>query len=401
MLHPRSVPASGVANTQARSPLLAPGDRAPDFMLPDQNKKVDALYDLVKGGPVVLHFYPNNDKAAYTSERDQLIAGLDQLDAVGAHFFAINTDRLETNIDLAEKAKWPFSLLTDPLGRIHRLLGVPVLDRKKSGVSPTRSIVTYLLDSNLRVLKTIQGRRGVSHAEQVLDFLAEQGPVPEPRQITMAAPVLLIPRVLDRDFCQNLIELWEVGGNQESGIISGNDRGTEVREIRHSTKRRRDHSVKDPTLFRELNEIVHRRIAPEVKRVFNTIISGVEDFKVARYDAEEGGYFRPHRDNSYVTRAQRRFAVTLNLNTGYEGGHLRFAEYGPHVYRPDAGDAVVFSCALLHEALDVTKGQRYVLLFFLLDHASRKWRQENASWFEQNANALEDGLRAVRKHGRS
>lgn len=370
-------------------------------MLPDQNKAVDPLYDLVKGGPVVLHFYPNNDKAAYTSERDQFIAGLDQLDAVGAHFFAINTDRLETNIDLAGKAKWPFTLLTDPLGRIHQQLGVPVLDRKKSGVSPTQSIVTYLLDSNLRVLKTIQGRGAASHAEQVLAFLAEQGPVPERRQITMAAPVLLIPRVLERDFCQRLIELWEVGGNHESGIISGNDQGTEIREIRHRTKRRRDHAVKDPALFRELSEIVHGRIAPEVKRAFNTVIRGVEDFKVARYDAEAGGYFRPHRDNTYPTRAQRRFAVTLNLNTGYEGGHLRFAEYGPDVYRPGAGDAVVFSCTLLHEALDVTKGQRYALLFFLLDHSSRQWRQENARWFEQNMTALEDGLRAVRKRGRS
>jgi len=370
-------------------------------MLPDQNKAVDALYDLVKGGPVVLHFYPKNDKAAYITERDRLIACLDRLDAVGAHFFAINSDRLETNIELAREAEWSFPLLTDPQGRIHQRLGVPVLQGKKSGVSPTQSIVTYVLDSNLRVLKAIQGRSGASHAEQVLDVLAEQGPPPEPRQITLAAPVLMIPRVIDQDLCAKLIELWRVGGNRESGIISGNAQGAEVHEIRHGTKRRRDHAVADPTLLRELNAIVQRRIAPEVMRAFNTIISGVEDFKLARYAAEEGGYFRPHRDNTTPTRAQRRFAVTLNLNSGYEGGHLRFAEYGPHVYRPDAGDAAVFSCSLLHEALDVTKGQRYVLLFFLLDRASKRWRQENASWFERNMADLEDGLRAARKLDRS
>jgi hypothetical protein len=42
-----------------------------------------------------------------------------------------------------------------------------------------------------------------------------------------------------------------------------------------------------------------------------------------------------------------------------------------------------------------------VLLFFLLDRASKRWRQENASWFERNMADLEDGLRAARKLDRS
>jgi len=53
------------------------------------------------------------------------------------------------------------------------------------------------------------------------------------------------------------------------------------------------------------------------------------------------------------------------LNEGYEGGHLRFAEYAPHLYRPVAGGAIAFSCSLLHEVLPVTRGLRYVLLSFL------------------------------------
>ena len=58
-------------------------------------------------------------------------------------------------------------------------------------------------------------------------------------------------------------------------------------------------------------------------------------------------------------------AMTLNLNTGeYEGGHLRFPEYGGHLYRPATGDAVLFSCVLAHEATPVTAGRRFVLLTF-------------------------------------
>ena len=59
--------------------------------------------------------------------------------------------------------------------------------------------------------------------------------------------------------------------------------------------------------------------------------------------------------------------MTLNLNSGeYEGGELCFPQYGPHRYRPGLGEAIVFSCPLLHEALDVTGGERYVVLVAFL-----------------------------------
>ena len=68
--------------------------------------------------------------------------------------------------------------------------------------------------------------------------------------------------------------------------------------------------------------------------------------------------------------------MTLKLNAGaYEGGYLRFPEYGPTRYRPCTGDAVIFSCSLLHEATRVTSGKRYVLLGFFFDDAANRIRQ--------------------------
>lgn len=101
-----------------------------------------------------------------------------------------------------------------------------------------------------------------------------------------------------------------------------------------------------------------------MKRAFNYDVTRREDFRIACYDAARGGYFRPHRDNTTDGTAHRRFAMSLFLNGDYEGGRLRFPEYGPHRYRPEAGGAVVFSCSLLHEATDVTAGRRFVLLSF-------------------------------------
>ena len=112
-----------------------------------------------------------------------------------------------------------------------------------------------------------------------------------------------------------------------------------------------------------------------------------------RYDSEEGGFFRPHRDNVVPDMAHRRFAMTLNLNTeDYEGGDLRFPEYGPDLYRPGTGDAVIFSCSLLHEAMDVTKGERFTLLSFILDGQPEQWRAERREWFDEERRSIEAGL---------
>ena len=116
-----------------------------------------------------------------------------------------------------------------------------------------------------------------------------------------------------------------------------------------------------------------RRVFPEIERALTRIISGAEQFKIVCYDASEGGRFGAHRDNVVQHHAHRRFAMTLNLNAGeYEGGALRFPEYGPDLYSAGTGDAIVFSCSLLHEAMPVTKGLRYVLLAFFFDEESRR-----------------------------
>ena len=90
---------------------------------------------------------------------------------------------------------------------------------------------------------------------------------------------------------------------------------------------------------------------------------------VSCYDAADGAVFHPHRDSTTQGTAHRKFACSINLNAGFEGGDLRFAEYGRKTYRPPPGGAVVFSCAMLHEATRVTAGRRYAFLPFFYDEA--------------------------------
>lgn len=73
----------------------------------------------------------------------------------------------------------------------------------------------------------------------------------------------------------------------------------------------------------------------------------------------------------------------MNLNTGeYDGGKLRFPEFGRQVYEAPAGGAVVFSCSLLHEATPVTAGRRYAYLPFLYDDDAAKIREANLQFVQ-------------------
>jgi predicted 2-oxoglutarate/Fe(II)-dependent dioxygenase YbiX len=118
---------------------------------------------------------------------------------------------------------------------------------------------------------------------------------------------------------------------------------------------------------------------PEIKKAFQFDATRIERYIVACYDASDGGYFRPHRDNTTTATSHRRFAVSINLNAEeFEGGDLRFPEFGRRTYRPPTGGAVVFSCSLLHEATPVTRGTRYATLPFLFDEAGEAIRRSNA-----------------------
>jgi predicted 2-oxoglutarate/Fe(II)-dependent dioxygenase YbiX len=152
-------------------------------------------------------------------------------------------------------------------------------------------------------------------------------------------------------------------------------------------KRRRDVSIDDPSLQNELRARIGRRLVPEVAKVFQFHATRIERYIVACYDAADGGYFRPHRDNETLGTAHRKFACSINLNAeAFEGGDLRFPEFGRRTYRPPTGGAVVFACGLQHEATPVTRGRRYAFLPFLYDEAGQRLRDAN-----QSALAAADG----------
>jgi predicted 2-oxoglutarate/Fe(II)-dependent dioxygenase YbiX len=240
--------------------------------------------------------------------------------------------------------------------------GVPMWADRQGTVAEAYGVTAHeltavVLDPNLRVVGVVVGDDLASRVIKLLDAAVHRD---RPVQVVAQAPVLLLPRALDAAYRDRLIRAWERDGASHTGVERA---GGDV--LDPSVKQRRDRIVDDRDMLRELTSVVGRRVLAEVEKAFAFRATRFEGFKIACYDSATGGYFRPHRDNLTRSTAHRVFALSLNLNDDYEGGQLRFPEYGNQLYRPDAGAALVFACTHLHEVLEVTAGRRFVLLSFL------------------------------------
>lgn len=181
--------------------------------------------------------------------------------------------------------------------------------------------------------------------------------------LSETAPVLIVPDVLDKDLCKRLIDHFETADSHPSGVLDLSGK-TPQWSPDPAVKQRQDLTLEDAGLIRELETAVATRVLPQIRKSFHYIVTHHEPFKLVRYDTGSG-YFRPHRDNETSDTDYRRFAMTINLNTGeYDGGAVEFPEFGTTTYRPPSGGAIIFSCSLLHEATDVTRGSRYAVLCF-------------------------------------
>ena len=241
----------------------------------------------------------------------------------------------------------------------------------------------YVLDRRLCVLTAIplQTDAAASAARliQVLKSLPGAGPL---RMASMQAPVLVVPRVFGPELCRTLIQTYEAHGGQPSGFMR-DVQGKTTLINNDSHKKRSDCLLQDARLQGLCMSAIRIRLLPQLFNAFQFQATRMERHLVSCYDAEAGGHFRPHRDNTTLGTAHRRFAVSLFLNTGeYEGGLLRFPEYGQSLFSAPTGSAVVFSCSLQHEATPVMSGRRYMYLPFLYDEAAAQVLLRNRQYME-------------------
>lgn len=340
--------------------MLGWGDHAPWFGAAALSGSPTYKFDTVAGRHVLMLFYGSAAHAPCREALEVVAANRALFDDENCCFFGVTAD--------PEDAKK--GLIAQQIPGIRYFLDY---DRKVSQLYGAVSDSEYrphwlVLDPSLRVI----GRFPVDRGDEAVALLRSAIAAPA----AGFAPVLEVPNVFEPELCRRLIDLYEADGGEESGFMRDVD-GKTVLIVDAGHKQRRDCFIQDDELRRGIVARMRRRLNPALERGFQFKATRIERYLVACYEAGHG-HFRPHRDNTTLGTAHRRFAVTINLNAGeYEGGDLRFPEFGPRTYRAPTGGAILFSCGLLHEATPVTKGKRYAFLPFLYDEEAARVREAN------------------------
>lgn len=104
--------------------MLRPGDKAPDFTLPDQDGRPVTLFDACAEGPVVVYFYPADFTPGCTKEACAIRDMHDDIASSGVRVLGISPQGSASHARFRERYELPFTLLADPGKRTVRAYGV-------------------------------------------------------------------------------------------------------------------------------------------------------------------------------------------------------------------------------------------------------------------------------------
>jgi thioredoxin-dependent peroxiredoxin len=144
---------------------MKPGEKAPDFELPDETGAPRKLGDLRADGPVVLFFYPAAMTPGCTKESCHFRDLKSEFEEVGAQRVGISADKVDKQQQFSDKYSFDFPLLSDPEKAVATQFGV------KRGIGPNKR-TTFVIDRDGTVLDVIKSELNMnSHADRALEVL--------------------------------------------------------------------------------------------------------------------------------------------------------------------------------------------------------------------------------------
>ena len=147
------------------------GDVAPDFTLAAQSGDQVTLHDILKDRAVVLYFYPKDETPGCTAEACAFRDSHEAFREAGAEVVGVSSDSVASHQAFAARHRLPFTLLSDPGGKIRKRYGV----RATLGILPGR--VTYVIDREGVVRHVFSSQMDTRrHVQESLATLGEIAP---------------------------------------------------------------------------------------------------------------------------------------------------------------------------------------------------------------------------------
>jgi peroxiredoxin Q/BCP len=154
--------------------LVDVGDKAPDFTLKSDTGSEVSLRDY-RGKKVVLYFYPKDGTPGCTQEARGFRDLAEKFSSTNAVILGLSKDSVESHQRFKEQNSLPFTLLSDPEGKVLSLYGVwkqrSLYGRSFMGTERT----TFLIDEQGTITKIYHKVRPEGHAQTCLLDLTEKG----------------------------------------------------------------------------------------------------------------------------------------------------------------------------------------------------------------------------------
>ena len=144
------------------------GQKVPDFALPDSDRKVRALGDFTKNGPVILAFFPFAFSGTCDKEMCTFRDGFGMLETTGTELVGISIDSSYSLKAFAQTYNLQFPLLSDFNKKVVKLYGVLQDPWVALGYKGVAKRAVFLVDG-----------RGMLRYRWVTDVPSEEPPYPE------------------------------------------------------------------------------------------------------------------------------------------------------------------------------------------------------------------------------
>src|SRR5436190_8716003 len=152
--------------------MLAAGDAAPDFALPDQNGDQLSLADL-RGQTVVLYFYPRADTPGCTTQARGVRDHAVDYEGAAARVLGVSPDPVKAVAGFADKYRLAFTLLADEDHSVAEAYGTWVEKRMHGKTYWGVQRATFIIDTEGRVARVFPKVSPDTHDEVVLEALRE------------------------------------------------------------------------------------------------------------------------------------------------------------------------------------------------------------------------------------
>jgi len=140
--------------------MLATGELAPDFELPDQDGRKRRLGDLLGGRPLILYFYPADFTPGCTREACDLRDLHTQILSAGLRVVGVSPQSPESHRRFRDEHSLPFMLLSDEDKVAVKAFGVD----GPLGIGVRRA--TFLIDAKRRIVDAVLADLRISRHQE-------------------------------------------------------------------------------------------------------------------------------------------------------------------------------------------------------------------------------------------